>query len=149
MNRTGGYVLVTCLYVLAMLSVSSLLLVRTATLMAGDVRLLDNQAQILNDAQEQLASMSEQGLTALGTSCSSQSAPQFAARVLHRRSVTGFDAEGEVVNAFYSVYGLQACMDGRALIETTLGVFDPPDAFAGSAVPSDVAIGRLSWRQVW
>ena len=151
MHRRHGYVLVTCLYVVAVLSVSSLMLVRSASLMASDARLLDQQGTLINEAHRALGEIDISTLDASGhgIDCASASQIQVRTQILHERTLSRMNAENELVSARFRVYGLQACASGRALIETTVGVIEPADVFAQDALPASVTLGRLSWRRVW
>ena len=151
MRQRRGYVLVAVLYVVAVLSISSLLLVRTASLMAGEARLLDHRGSLSREAHR-LLRLSEAQLPdtrGQAITCEQTSDLGIAIRTLHERLVSRLSEEGEVVSAHYRIYGLLACAEGRALMETTVGVIDPKDAFAAGHLPSDVELGRLSWREVW
>ena len=151
MRRRQAYVLVTCLYVVAVLSLSTLFVMRSASLTAGHARLLEGQDALSREAHRHLDFAEEQAIdpSDLNRSCEQSSDVRIAAQLLHQRTVTGHDSTGEPVDARYSIYGLTACAEGRALMESTVGVLEPSDAFDEGASPSDVATGHLSWRRVW
>ncbi len=149
MNRKRGYVLVTCLYVVAVLSVSSVMLVRSASLMTASARLLDQQQALSIEAHRVLGSVDALDLTTGSFDCRGAAELSVQARVLHERMVSRSITVDEVVSARYRIYGVHACASGRALMETTLGVLEPADVFDAGDLPTDLRLGRLSWRRVW
>jgi len=147
--RRGGHVLVTCLYVVAVLSVSSVALVRSASLMTASARLLDEQQTLSIDAHRALRDHDALDMTTGSVDCRGAPELSLQVQVLHERTVSRLSAEDEVVSARYRVYGVHACASGRALMETTFGVLDPAEFFDAADVPNDLSLGRLSWRRVW
>ncbi len=150
MNRCGGYVLVTCLYVVAVLSVSSLALVRSASLMSAGARLLDQQQSLAIAAHQALNQAEALNLVA-SSSFDCRGTPELSVQtqVLHERTVSRFNAANERISARYRIYGVRACAHGRAFMETTFGIFEPAGVFDGDDLPTGVRLGRLSWRRVW
>ncbi|MCY4041552.1 MAG: hypothetical protein OXF72_09880 [Gammaproteobacteria bacterium] len=150
MKRRRGYVLVTCLYVVAVLSVSSAVLVRSASLMSANTRLLDQQQSLSFEAQLILRESQILELSAGGNAdCRGASGHSVHVQVLHEREVNQAGADDDSNIARYRIYAVQACADGRALMETTLGVLAPTGVLGQDDLPDGVRLGRLSWRRVW
>ena len=153
-----AYVLVTCLYLLALLSISGLTALHLASLMAQQARLLDATGRGLREAQGSLR-VAEAALlrgeplgvdsAAAAVGCETSMDARVRVNRLHERWVSGVDGDGELVAAMWVVYGIQACQNGRAVLETTLGVVEPIGMFDESALPPNLKLGRLSWRRVW
>ena len=153
-----AYVLVTCLYLLALLSISGLTALHLASVMAQQTRLLDATGRGLQEAQGSLR-VAEAALlrgellgvdsVAAAVGCETSTDARVRVNRLHERWISGVDGDGEVVAAIWVVYGIQACQNGRAVLETTLGVVEPIGVFDESALPPKLKPGRLSWRRVW
>lgn len=149
---SGAYVLVTCLFVLAVVSVAAVATMRSTSVMAQHARALEVAARQLREADDALQLMEAallrgepQGAGA-AIGCETGTAARVRVSRLHERS---FGGEGADQTPKWVVYGLRACRDGRALMEATLGVVEPIGAIEESALPKDVKVGRLSWRRVW
>lgn len=146
-----GYVLLTCLILLALLSVSSLLVVQTSTLMAQHTRLLDSAVQRSFQSSAQLRLVEnalmrgETSVVKTDAVCESRWDTWIRIQHMDSEVIRWIDVSSEIQEAEKIIYALQACEGGRARIETSLAVLRPVD----SPVPPDLKLGRLSWREVW
>ncbi len=150
--ESRAYVLITCLFVLAILSVAALATMRSASLMAQHNRALEVAVRNMQLAHDALQ-LSEASLlngepqikgSALG--CETSIALRVSISRMHELSL---DAGDDAQAAKWVVYGLQTCQDGHAVMEVTLGVIEPLGAFEESAMPKGLEVGRLSWRRTW
>ncbi len=142
--------LVTCLYLLALLSISGVVAMQSASLMAQQSRAMDVHAHKLAVAESRLAATEARllagdavaiGARPVGPACGSR----LRVFLLHERPLS-------VPDASWVVYGIQACADGRALVESTLGLVQPVGAVDEAdegILPTNLTPGRLSWRAVW
>ena len=159
MRNSCGQVLLTSLYLLALLSISSFAAVQTSVLMAQDTRLLESQVRAALDASDRLnaveaallrgETLAEPDVLETQAACDSRAGTWIRIRRLQSRTLHLADPEGVPHEAQVIVYGLQACADGRARIETSLSVLQPVVIPDGIPPPADLVLGRLSWRQVW
>lgn len=156
-ERCRAYVLVTCLYLLALLSISGLTALHSASLMAQHARLLDATRRGFQEARTSLQVAEARLLrgeppgadSSAADDCGSSTDSRLRVVRLHERRLSVEDEEGQAVTASWVVYGLRACRDGRAVLETTLGVIEPYGAIDESALPPGLEQGRLSWRPLW
>ena len=153
-----AYVLVTCLYVLALLSISGVTALHLASLMAQHTRLLDATGREFDEAYVSLQTAEATLLRGQTLSldpalaafkCETSTDARLRVRRLHERRVSGVDDDGEVFAGTWVIYGLQACQEGRAVMELTLGVVEPVGVIEEIALPPNLKPRRLSWRRVW
>ena len=159
MPNSRGYVLLTSLYLLALLSISSVAAVQTSVLMAQHTRLLDSQVRSGLDTSDRLnaveavllrgETLAEPDVSETHAACDSRAGTWIRVRRLHSRALHLVDTEGVSHEAQVIIYGLQACADGRARTETSLSVLQPAVLSAEVSLPANLVLGRLSWRQVW
>lgn len=149
-----AYVLVTCLYLLLLLSVSGLSAMRFASLMSEHTRLLGSVEQELREAHAALQAAESlllrgESPAASASACETSVHSRLRVFRLHQRQIGADDEDGEIPHQLWVVYGIQACRGGRALMESTLGVVEPVGITDEAQLPPNLHLGRLSLRRVW
>ena len=154
-----GYVLLTCLYLLALLSISSTLAMRTASVMAQHARLLDahtgSSLEIagwllrVEAALLRGESLAEPDVFETRAACDSQPGTWIRLTRLNSRQIHLVGGGNPPREARVIIYGLQICEGGRARLETSLAALRPASLPAGTSLPLELVLGRLSWREIW
>ena len=154
-----GYVLLTCLYLLALTSVAGLAAMQASSLMARHALQVDRR---VNSSVQMLAAIAEveaglvrgEDLMSLSVRKTLEGCEIDASSWLKAARVRVLPIALQINTvdtrqADLAIYEIQACEGGRARIETSVAVVEPPEALVGADLPADIQLGRLSWREVW
>lgn len=160
MTSRRAYVLLTCLYLLALTSIAGLATMQASSLMARHTLQVDRHSNSLLQLRAGVAQVESrlvrgEEILSLGAretldGCEVDSGAWLRVMRVHTRTI-GFAVDGEETRqADLLIYEIQACEGGRARIESSVGVVeDALNTLDEAALPPQFRSGRLSWRQIW
>lgn len=159
MTLRRGYVLLTCLYLLALAAIAGLAAMQASSLMARHALLVDRHS---NNALQVRAGVAQveshlvhgQELVSLDvreTPDGCEVDPGIWFRVSRLRVLPAIlgGGDSETRQANLVIYEIRACEAGRARIETSVAVVEPISSLDDTSLRPEIRPGRLSWREVW